>query len=1009
MAENNIPKVILVFDRWTLGQTGLPAYHVKFACELAKKKKGLLQVYATVVEITPEEKADAEKSGVHIFEPVVRPHLISKPNPDWLLQHESFFPQFTPLKNVRYLVGYNPATADHTEDIRNIRFPYAKVYYVNKNFPKDCSDLESPSAEIEKLVEQMDIWNKEFEATPPPERVEEPPRKRFRGAEPEDKNSLVNLIRFLHRYHPDFIPAFCARYGLKVTITPPPPPLPAAPDLLAKLGLDLVAINDQLEKENLEGEALVRREKEIEEFKEICQRELVMRSRVLMRSMEGEESVKRLCLYHGHAYLRDFKVATMTLHLGFPNFFSLLQFKGKCRMQKFARDLEPKFVTYAMKLEAERLNLPLKLRVSYVFEECRAIEGFFTRRDGGGGRFFEKDTKSDDSDKDDSDSDDEPLTLTEEEKLLLAADSDDDSEENSTVKVTNKSIDKDDGSAGKDEQKEAGASVSVAEPSRTDFSADGDSVDSGVEGMEVDDLALQSPETSPSVKELNEQVDMEVDYSSTESTKSCTKSETKCLPLATKDHLPVSCTLGQDLQLSTPQASTSQKNEVKKELSCSDAKLHSNSSDESYNLSIPLASSMCEQPLGSNKTSTSICKKTEKTSLSADTEHNPVASTSTCKEPQKSLESYNDELLNPVASTSTGRETEEVTTDSELLNSDNDILVNQVGSISSDKDTEELTETGSEPFNSAVSTSLEPQQSTSSDIKILMNPAASTSTGKETASPRTHGEFDDPVGSTSTSKELQLSTSSDDKLSNPIASTSSSEDTEELTTDLLNPVASTSKEPQQLSTSDDELINPVASTSTGKETVSSQTLEECQDPVASTSTCKEHQSSPGSMLSNDDLLNPVASTSSVDEPGPALPIIPVRIPINPSIAEVAMRLNPARPEEPKESKEAIKMISQLVPVNYPLLYEKATQLRAEILRIENNMTTNQPNDDGEQEMHGQVKMLIDRIDKLRSEIMEAHSLSTTSTHVTKNNSILDFELQNVQNEFFKKREQFEEV
>ncbi|XP_077985422.1 uncharacterized protein LOC144440056 isoform X2 [Glandiceps talaboti] len=152
MANNSIPqtqpqpqpqpKVMFVFNSWDKHRCGLPGFHRHLVREFCRRKGEALKVYSTVVDtnISEDQMKDARDAGVTLMK-ATRKELI-KPSEDppdikWLLNHESYYPELSQLKNVQYVVGYAPKTARAALEIQQRLFPNAQLYFINHLRPDD--------------------------------------------------------------------------------------------------------------------------------------------------------------------------------------------------------------------------------------------------------------------------------------------------------------------------------------------------------------------------------------------------------------------------------------------------------------------------------------------------------------------------------------------------------------------------------------------------------------------------------------------------------------------------------------------------------------------------------------------------------------------------------------------------------------------------------------------------------------------------------------------------------
>ncbi|XP_077994564.1 uncharacterized protein LOC144448258 isoform X2 [Glandiceps talaboti] len=127
---NQRPAVLIISDRWgSPFQNGTPAV-VRLLAYLFNKVG--LSVFCTVLKMTDEEYADANRNNVELIPPNPRGLLKrGKPNLQWLLAFEAYFPKLFTIDNVEIGVGFSFVTSDAAREIINEVFHVAKYYIVN--------------------------------------------------------------------------------------------------------------------------------------------------------------------------------------------------------------------------------------------------------------------------------------------------------------------------------------------------------------------------------------------------------------------------------------------------------------------------------------------------------------------------------------------------------------------------------------------------------------------------------------------------------------------------------------------------------------------------------------------------------------------------------------------------------------------------------------------------------------------------------------------------------------
>ncbi|XP_070546521.1 uncharacterized protein [Ptychodera flava] len=155
--------VLFTFDIWNKDACGLTNYHRTiihdFSIRKAKAGEKLI-AYSTVidVELSEDQKIDAEKCGVTLLHAQKKKRANQKkdlPKLEWLMEHQSRYPDLGKLENIKYVVGYAPKTGWAAADIRETLFPDAKLVLINHACPESNCLLENDDEEDPELEEEM--------------------------------------------------------------------------------------------------------------------------------------------------------------------------------------------------------------------------------------------------------------------------------------------------------------------------------------------------------------------------------------------------------------------------------------------------------------------------------------------------------------------------------------------------------------------------------------------------------------------------------------------------------------------------------------------------------------------------------------------------------------------------------------------------------------------------------------------------------------------------------------
>ncbi|XP_070567661.1 uncharacterized protein [Ptychodera flava] len=145
------PAVLFVFNAWSNDELGLTGFHITLVQDFVQSKVKAgedVKVYSTVldVKISDDQKKDAESCGVTLIPAQRRLGIEPKSDPpktEWLLNHESYFPELGKIEDIEYVVGYAPKTGHAAANIRAKLFPKAKLVLINHACPEsDCLEAE---------------------------------------------------------------------------------------------------------------------------------------------------------------------------------------------------------------------------------------------------------------------------------------------------------------------------------------------------------------------------------------------------------------------------------------------------------------------------------------------------------------------------------------------------------------------------------------------------------------------------------------------------------------------------------------------------------------------------------------------------------------------------------------------------------------------------------------------------------------------------------------------------
>ncbi|XP_070547344.1 uncharacterized protein [Ptychodera flava] len=133
--------LLFIFTSWITSKYNTPGLTKRIVTDFCKKyafSSPSQNICCTVidVEVSDDEKENARSAGVTLI-PARRKQSLDPqrhpPNLDWLLQHETYYPELGKLENVKYVVGHDSMTSDAARDIRNDLFPDAVLYLLKAN------------------------------------------------------------------------------------------------------------------------------------------------------------------------------------------------------------------------------------------------------------------------------------------------------------------------------------------------------------------------------------------------------------------------------------------------------------------------------------------------------------------------------------------------------------------------------------------------------------------------------------------------------------------------------------------------------------------------------------------------------------------------------------------------------------------------------------------------------------------------------------------------------------
>ncbi|XP_035661595.1 uncharacterized protein LOC118405883 [Branchiostoma floridae] len=146
------PVVLLLNDEYGTAKGGISTIHCQMASLLGSKGA---EVYSTVLSATEDDKKDAAADEVHLIFPTTSDRDKREPCLDWLtFDHATRYPS---LPAVDFIVGHVPITSHAARQIKEQRFPGAKLVEVTHVMPEDTSHYKSDGKVLSIGDEQKNI------------------------------------------------------------------------------------------------------------------------------------------------------------------------------------------------------------------------------------------------------------------------------------------------------------------------------------------------------------------------------------------------------------------------------------------------------------------------------------------------------------------------------------------------------------------------------------------------------------------------------------------------------------------------------------------------------------------------------------------------------------------------------------------------------------------------------------------------------------------------------------
>ncbi|XP_078605300.1 uncharacterized protein LOC144878523 [Branchiostoma floridae x Branchiostoma japonicum] len=145
--------VLLISDEYGTSKGGISTINHQLAQLL--RRFGAV-VYCTVLWVTTKDEEDARKDGVHLIRPSVQAGDARNPSLDWLTyDHRIRYPNLP--KDVGYIVGHGAVTDKAAENIKNSRYPQAKLYTFNHTIPEDTEHYKGGRRAIKAWEKETDL------------------------------------------------------------------------------------------------------------------------------------------------------------------------------------------------------------------------------------------------------------------------------------------------------------------------------------------------------------------------------------------------------------------------------------------------------------------------------------------------------------------------------------------------------------------------------------------------------------------------------------------------------------------------------------------------------------------------------------------------------------------------------------------------------------------------------------------------------------------------------------
>ncbi|KAI8481089.1 hypothetical protein Bbelb_411680 [Branchiostoma belcheri] len=149
--------VLMLNDEYGTSKGGISTIHRGMACLLVSKGA---KVYSTVLEAKEDVKEqdirDAKADGVVLIFPTTSKDDKRKPILDWLTwDHQSRYPDLP--SDVDFILGHVHITSRAARQIKEQRFPNAKVVQVTHVIPEDVARFKSEEKELSIEKEKADI------------------------------------------------------------------------------------------------------------------------------------------------------------------------------------------------------------------------------------------------------------------------------------------------------------------------------------------------------------------------------------------------------------------------------------------------------------------------------------------------------------------------------------------------------------------------------------------------------------------------------------------------------------------------------------------------------------------------------------------------------------------------------------------------------------------------------------------------------------------------------------